>query len=53
MRDLGQRDYEVIVAREACADFAEDRHQASLEAMAFGFASIESLAECLRRLQER
>lgn len=53
VRDLGQRDYEVIVAREACADFAEDRHQASLEAMAFGFASIESLAECLRRLQER
>jgi len=53
VRDLGQRDYEVIVAREACADFAEDRHKASLEAMAFGFAIVESLAECLRRLNER
>jgi nicotinamidase-related amidase len=53
VRDLGQRDYDVIVAREACADFDEDRHKASLEAMAFGFASIESLAQCLRRLDAR
>ena len=50
VRDLGQRDYEVIVAREACGDFDEGRHNASLEAMAFGFASVESLAECLHRL---
>jgi len=53
VRDLGQRDYEVIVAREACADFDEARHKASLEAMAFGFASVESLAECLHRLDAR
>jgi len=51
VRDLGQRDYEVIVAREACADFDEARHNASLEAMAFGFASVESLTECRQRLQ--
>lgn len=53
VRDLGQRDYEVIVAREACADFAADRHVASLEAMAFGFASVDSVAECLGRLEGR
>jgi nicotinamidase-related amidase len=53
VRDLGQRDYEVIVAREACGDFDEGRHNASLEAMAFGFASVESLAECLHRLDPR
>ncbi|WP_210497105.1 cysteine hydrolase family protein [Microvirga antarctica] len=40
VRDLSQRDYEVIVAQEACADFDDSRHQASLEAMAFGFAPI-------------
>ena len=53
VRDLGQRDYDVIVAREACADFAADRHAASLEAMAFGFASVASVAECLAQLAER
>ncbi len=53
VRDLGQRDYEVIVAREACADFDEARHKASLEAMAFGFGSVQSLAECLHRLDAR
>jgi nicotinamidase-related amidase len=53
VRDLGQRDYEVIVAREACGDFDESRHDASLAAMAFGFASVESVAECLRRLDAR
>ena len=51
MRDLGQRDYDVIVAQEACADFAEDRHRASLEAMAFGFAAVTSLEKCLRYLE--
>jgi ureidoacrylate peracid hydrolase len=40
VRDLSQRDYEVVVAREACADFDPARHQASLDAMAFGFAPI-------------
>ena len=50
VRDLGQRDYEVVVAREACGDFDQDRHHASLAAMAFGFAAVENLAECLRRL---
>jgi nicotinamidase-related amidase len=53
VRDLGQRDYEVIVVREACGDFDEARHNASLEAMAFGFASVEGLAECLHRLHLR
>ena len=53
VRDLGQRDYEVIVAREACADFDAARHQASLEAMAFGFAVVESLGQCLRLLHAK
>jgi ureidoacrylate peracid hydrolase len=51
VRDLGQRDYDVVVAREACGDFAEERHKASLEAMAFGFASVKNLAECLQDLR--
>jgi ureidoacrylate peracid hydrolase len=50
VRDLGQRDHDVVVAREACADFAPDRHEASLAAMAFGFAGVESLEACLRLL---
>lgn len=53
VRDLGQRDYEVIVAREACGDFAADRYDASLAAMAFGFATIESLDHCLGHLAAR
>ena len=40
VRDLGQRDYAVSVVRDACADFEPARHDASLAAMAFGFARI-------------
>lgn len=45
VRDLGQRDYETFVVREACGDFDAARHQASLDAMAFGFARVVALAE--------
>jgi ureidoacrylate peracid hydrolase len=45
VRDLGQRDYETLVVREACGDFEAARHQASLDAMAFGFARVVTLAE--------
>lgn len=40
VRDLAQRDYEVAVIEEACADFDGPRHAASLAAMAFGFARV-------------
>ncbi|CAH1657523.1 MULTISPECIES: isochorismatase family cysteine hydrolase [unclassified Chelatococcus] len=45
VRDLAQRDYEVIVPREACADFDAGRHAASLAVMAFGFARVVPIAE--------
>lgn len=40
VRDLGQRDFEVFVVADACADFEERRHQFALESMEFGFARI-------------
>lgn len=45
VRDLAQRDYEVLVPREACADFDAGRHDASLTVMAFGFARVVPIAE--------
>lgn len=38
VRDLGQRDYDVLVVEEGCADFDAERHRAALSAMEFGFA---------------
>jgi nicotinamidase-related amidase len=40
VRDLSQRDYEVIVVKDACGDFDAARHDASLAAMEFGFATL-------------
>lgn len=40
VRDLSQRDYDVVVAQDACADFDAQRHAASLDAIAFGFANL-------------
>ena len=40
VRDLAQRDYEVVVIEEACGDFDAPRHAASLAAMKFGFAHV-------------
>ena len=40
VRDLFQRDFETAVIAEACADFDQPRHAASMAAMAFGFARI-------------
>jgi ureidoacrylate peracid hydrolase len=40
VRDLAQRDYEVAVIEEACADFDPARHAASLAVMGFGFARV-------------
>lgn len=52
VRDLGQRDYETVVVREACGDFDATRHQASLDAMAFGFARIIAMNDALDTLDE-
>lgn len=40
VRDLGQRDFETYVVADACADFDEERHEASLRSMEFGFALV-------------
>lgn len=50
VRDAGQRDYKTFVVRDACADFAEARHTASLDAIAFGFARVISHNEALSAL---
>ncbi len=43
VRDLAQRDHEVVVIEEACADFDADRHEASLQAMRFAFARVAAI----------
>jgi nicotinamidase-related amidase len=53
VRDLSQRDHEVIVAQDACADFDPARHQASLDAMAFGFAPLASAQEAEAALYQQ
>lgn len=45
VRDLGQRDYKTFVVTDACADFDQGRHEASLAAMAFGFAKLVTIKE--------
>src|SRR5262245_2271720 len=48
VRDLAQRDYEVVVVKEACGDFDAARHDASLAAMEFGFAKLAASADAVR-----
>lgn len=50
VRDAAQRDYRCFVVADACGDFAADRHAASLEAMAFGFAAIFDAAQAAAAL---
>jgi ureidoacrylate peracid hydrolase len=45
VRDASQRDYRTYVVTDACADWAQERHQPSLDAMAFGFARLTDLRE--------
>lgn len=50
VRDAAQRDYRTFVVEDACGDFDQDRHQASLAAMAFGFAvpvTLEQASDAL------
>src|SRR3569623_2569795 len=51
VRELGQRDYETYVIEDACADFDEPRHRASLSAMAFGFARLAKSSDVAALLQ--
>jgi ureidoacrylate peracid hydrolase len=46
-RDAGQRDYRTFVVRDACGDFAQARHDAALDAIAFGFGRVISHNEAL------
>jgi ureidoacrylate peracid hydrolase len=50
VRDLSQRDYEVMVVTDACGDFDAARHEASLAAMEFGFAKLVTRADATRLL---
>ncbi len=50
VRDAAQRDYRCFVVADACGDFAADRHAASLEAMAFGFAELLDAARAIDAL---
>jgi ureidoacrylate peracid hydrolase len=47
VRDAAQRDYKTFLVRDACADYWEDRHLASLEAIGFGFARVISHNEAI------
>lgn len=51
VRDLGQRDYATFVVREAVGDFDTARHDAALDALAFGFARVIGERDCLAALQ--
>lgn len=51
VRDLGQRDYATFVVREAVGDFDAARHQASLAAMAFGFARVIGEQQCIAAIE--
>ena len=46
-RDAGQRDYRTFVVRDACGDFTQARHDAALDAIAFGFGRAISHNEAL------
>ena len=46
-RDAGQRDYRTFVERDACGDFARERHDASLAAIEFGFGRVISHNQAL------
>ncbi len=48
VRDLAQRDFETYLVADACSDFEEERHQASIAAMEFGFARIIDIASARR-----
>lgn len=52
VRDLAQRDHEVVVIEEACADFDAGRHRASLQAMGFAFARVAGIATLEALLSE-
>ena len=51
VREASQRDYMPYVVPEACADFAAERHDASLSALEFGFARLLPLADALAALR--
>lgn len=44
VRDASQRDYRTYVVADACADWAAERHQPSLDVMQFGFAYLTDVA---------
>lgn len=51
VRDAAQRDYRCFVVADACGDFAAERHAASLQAMAFGFAVVLDAAQACHELR--
>jgi ureidoacrylate peracid hydrolase len=47
VRDASQRDYRTFLVEDACADWAQERHEASLKALAFGFAHLITTDEAI------
>ena len=47
VRDAAQRDYKTFLVRDACADYWQERHDASLAALEFGFARVISHNEAI------
>ncbi|MCW5750039.1 MAG: cysteine hydrolase [Alphaproteobacteria bacterium] len=47
VRDLSQRDHDVLLASDACGDFDPARHDAAIAAMEFGFCRIVAAQEAL------
>ncbi len=53
VRDSGQRDMPTFVVRECCGDFDPKRHEAALDAIAFGFGRVISFDQATQALAQR
>ncbi len=53
VRDASQRDFNVHVIQDACAELDQMRHEASITAMAFGFAKIVDTKKATAMLSGR
>ncbi len=53
VRDASQRDFNVYVIQDACAELDRMRHEASITAMAFGFAKIVDTEKATAMLSGR
>jgi ureidoacrylate peracid hydrolase len=50
VRDLSQRDYHVLIATDACAEYDEERHRVALRTLGLLFARTATSAEIIASL---